>query len=66
MLVNLALCVDNDVTLSELVNSYDLPVTGNGRIQNFPIEISLAFIQSLTDDANKQREFSNPLVLLLI
>lgn len=61
MLANLALCVENNVTLSELVKSYDLPVTQSGRIQDFPTEISLAFVKSLTDDADKQRDFFEPL-----
>ncbi|MEP2944615.1 MAG: phosphomannomutase [Lentilitoribacter sp.] len=60
MLAVLSMSIDKNMALSELVASLDMPITHAGRIQEFPTEISSAFVEELTNSADKRDEFFKP------
>lgn len=60
MLAVLSMSVDKNMPLSELVASFDMPITHAGRIQEFPTEISSAFVAELTNSADKRDKFFKP------
>lgn len=60
MLAVLSMSVDKNLPLSQLVASFDMPITHAGRIQEFPTEISSAFVAELTNSAEKRDEFFKP------
>ena len=60
MLAVLSMSIDKNLPLSELVASFDMPITHAGRIQEFPTEISSAFVAELTNSADKRDEFFKP------
>ena len=60
MLAVLSMSIDKNLPLSKLVASFDMPITHAGRIQEFPTEISSAFVAELTNSADKRDEFFKP------
>ncbi|MEO9457502.1 MAG: phosphomannomutase [Lentilitoribacter sp.] len=60
MLAVLSMSIDQSLPLSKLVESFDMPITHAGRIQEFPTEISSAFVAELTNSVEKRNEFFKP------
>lgn len=60
MLAVLSMSIDQKLSLSNLVQSFDMPITHAGRIQEFPTEISSAFVAELTSSDEKRNEFFAP------
>ncbi|MBO6920447.1 MAG: phosphomannomutase [Rhizobiaceae bacterium] len=60
MLAVLAMSIDQNLPLSKLVTSYEMPITHAGRIQEFPTEISSTFVAELTNSTEKRDEFFAP------
>ncbi len=57
MLAVLSMSNDQNLPLSNLVKSFDMPITHAGRIQEFPTEISSAFVAELTNSTEKRDKF---------
>lgn len=60
MLAVLSMSIDQNVSLSKLVESFDMPITHAGRIQEFPTEVSSVFVAELTNSTEKRDEFFKP------
>jgi phosphomannomutase len=60
MLAVLSMSIGKNLSLSKLVNSFDMPITHAGRIQEFPTEISSAFVAELTNSDEKRNDFFAP------
>lgn len=60
MLAVLSMSIDQNMPLSKLVSSFEMPITHAGRIQEFPTEISSAFVSELTKSEDKRDEFFAP------
>ena len=60
MLAVLSMSMDKNMPLSKLVSSFEMPITHAGRIQEFPTEISSAFVTELTNSAENRDKFFAP------